>query len=89
MDAPILEQNHEATKTTEVPPLRGAVHGGPAESVASEVLLEAGLREGEQGCEPVAVAAIAEGAQLFPGAFERAARAGVAGGSSGLLAQEA
>jgi len=86
MVALIVEPTYEATKTTEVPSLRGAVFAGRAESLASAVLFQAGLPEGEQGREPASLAPVCAWAGLLPGCGQRGARPGVAEGASGLLA---
>ena len=86
MAALIVEPTYDATKTTEVLSLRGAVCAGRAESVASAVLFRSGLPEGEQGGEPIPLASIPQGPGLLSREGERAARAGVAEGASGLRA---
>lgn len=86
MSAPIVEQTDEATKTTQVPELQGPLYAGPAQPVASAVLFEASLPEGQQGRQPAPLAPITPGLRLLPMSGERAASAGVAAGASGLLA---
>ena len=71
MGAPLKEQSHGATKTTEVLSLWGVVHAGPAEPVASKVLFRARLPEGESCSEPGPVARIAEGPGLLLGHCQR------------------